>query len=238
MKNKLPPVTATYFITLIKDYLKGTRTKQEILTETSWLLQPQAAEDMASAELTNILLTAARDINEPLHDEVVVQLAHAADTAPTRPGLIHHLEACVNGHISPETLEEWATWHLTGESEDVQFADPAVEYFCFHWLPSQPAVSSKQLRRAAEILRLNTGNVLKDRIALTLLTEKERQHFLFFLRDYINHHKTPDELDLYLVQKLGMDNQSFPYMEELQAVAVGREQLEQLLEKAGLVVED
>ncbi|KAA2243677.1 hypothetical protein F0L74_14455 [Chitinophaga agrisoli] len=231
MKNKLPPVTATYFITLIKDYLKGTRTKQEILTETSWLLQPQAG----SSELTHILVSAARDINEQFHDEVVSQLSYAADTAPTRPGLIHQLEACINGHISPEVLQDWATWHLTAESEDVQFADAAVEYFCFHWLPAQQAVSAKQLRRAVEILRLNTGNVLKDRIALTLLTEKERQHFLFFLRDYIDHHKAPDELDLYLVQKLGMDHQSFPYMQELQAVAMGREQLETLLEKACLV---
>ncbi len=57
--------------------------------------------------------------------------------------------------------------------------------------------------------------MLKDKIALVLLIEKERQYFNFFLRDYVQGTKSIDELDVYLLNKFGMDHHSFPYMETL-----------------------
>jgi hypothetical protein len=238
MKNELPPVTATYFITLIKDYLQGAKTKQEIITETSGLIALQSPSAIAPADITHLLITAARDINEHFYFDIVEKISHASDTAPTRSGLLHHLEACIAGHISPEELLEWATWHQTGDAEEVPFEDPAVEYFCLQWLPAAFAsFAIKKIRQVLEIFSLNCGSLLKEKIALVLLSEKEKQHFFFFLRDYIDHRKTAEELDLYLLKKFGMDHLSFPYMAELVQGGNSGERLEALLKKAALISE-
>jgi len=237
MKNELPPVTATYFITLIKSYLQGAKTRQEIMDETSDLLELSLPGDTAPANITNLLITAASQINPSFYQDIVEQVSRAEDTTPTRYGLIHHLEACVNEDISTQDLLEWATtWQHEEEPGASCFEDPAVEYCCQLWLPSwKDRLSRRLLAQALEIFHLNCGNPLKEKIALILLSEQEKQRFLFFLRDYADHRKTTGELDLYLLRKFGVDHQSFPYMPELLQVAHRQAQLEELLEKACMI---
>ena len=78
------------------------------------------------------------------------------------------------------------------------------------------------------------ANPLKEKMAILLLLEKEKQSFLFFLRNYIQSQRLIDNLDMYLMKKFGMDHQSFPYMQELQAISGEPEKLEALLEKVTL----
>ncbi|GAA0543820.1 hypothetical protein [Chitinophaga japonensis] len=237
MKNELPPVTATYFITLIKSYLQGARTRQEIMDETADLLELSLPGEPTPANITNLLIITASKINPSFYQDIVDQVSQASDTTPTRNGLLHHLETCVNGDISPEDLLEWATtWQDEEEPGVAYFEDPAVEYCCLLWLPAQKErLSRKLLAQALEIFHLNCGNPLKEKIALVLLSEQEQQRFLFFLRDYADHRKTAEELDLYLLRKFGMDHRNFPYMPELVQVAHKQAQLEDLLKKARLI---
>lgn len=237
MKNKLPRVTATYFISLIKAYLQGVKTKQEIITATSGMLSlPEPGED-SPANITNQLIIAASQINENFYFEIVEHISQAEDTTPTRSGLLHHLKAFITGDIHSQDLIDWATtWYNEDEMTEAVFEDSAVEYFCLYWLPgNRLKINEKIIRQVLDIFMLDCGSPLKEKIALVLLSEKERQHFLFFLRDYADHHKTTDELDLYLLKKFGMDHHSFPYMEELSRVAHKQERLEALLQKAALI---
>lgn len=234
MKNELPRVTATYFISLIKAYLQGLKTKQEIITETSGLLTLPVPNEDVPSNITNRLIVAASRINENFYFEIVEQVSQAGDTTPTRSGLLHHMEAFVAGDITAEDLLEWATtWHNEDEMTEAVFEDSAVEYCCLFWMPAnQSKITVITISRALEIFRLNCGDPLRERVALVLLSEKEKQHFLFFLRDYADHRKTHEELNIYLLKKFGMDHHSFPYMADLAKVANKQERLETLLEKA------
>jgi hypothetical protein len=237
MKNELPRVTATYFIALIKAYLQGLKTKQEIISETSGMLPPPDPEDRNPANITHQLIAAATKLNELFYFEIVEQVSQAEDTTPTRAGLLHHLEAFIAGDITDQDLLTWAgTWYNEDEMSEAYFESAAVEYFCLFWLPANKAhINIKTMQQVLHIFQLNCGNVLKEKIALVLLAEKEQQHFLFFLRDYTDHHKTAEELDIYLLKKFGMDHQSFPYMTELRNVLDKKIQLEALLQKARLI---
>ena len=236
MKNELPRVTASYFITLIKAYLQGDKTRQEIISETSGMLPPLDPGDDAISKITSRLMLAAGKINERFYFEIMDHVMQASDTTPTRHGLLHHLEAFIAGSIIAEELLEWSTtWYDEYEITETYFEDITVEYFCLSWLPrNKQHINVKTMQQVLEILRLNC-DVLKERIALKLLSDKERQHFLFFLRDYADHHKTTEELDIYLMEKFGMDHKSFPYMTELYQVVHKKERLETLLQKAMLI---
>ncbi|WP_298733700.1 hypothetical protein [uncultured Chitinophaga sp.] len=237
MKNELPHVTATYFIALIKAYLQGVKTKQEIISETSGMLPLPEPENEDPANITHQLIAAATQFNELFYFEIVEQVSQAADTTPTREGLIHHLEAFIAGKITDKDLLTWATtWYNEDEMTEACFEGACVEYCCLFWLPANSTgINIKTMQQVLDIFRLNCGNVLKEKVALVLLTEKEQQHFLFFLRDYADHYKTAEELDIYLLKKFGMDHQSFPYMEELRQVVQKTLTLESLLQKARLI---
>jgi hypothetical protein len=238
MKNELPRVTATYFISLIKAYLQGAKTRQEIISETSGMLTLPEPEDESPANITHQLIAAATRLNELFYFEIVEHVSQADDTTPTRYGLLHHLEAFVAGNITDQDLLEWATtWHNEDEMTEAWFESASVEYFCLFWLPANKTrINVNTMQQVLDIFRVECGNVLKEKIALVLLSEKERQQFLFFLRDYADHHKTNEELDVYLLKKFGMDHQSFPYVAELRQVMHKELQLEALLQKAQLIV--
>lgn len=237
MKNELPRVTATYFIALIKAYLQGVKTKQEIISETSGMLPLPESEAENPANITHQLIAAATKLNELFYFEIVEHVSQAEDTTPTRSGLLHHLEAFIAGGITDQDLLTWAgTWYNEDEMTEAYFESAAVEYFCLFWLPANKAhINIKTMQQVLDIFQLNCGSVLKEKIALVLLAEKEQQHFLFFLRDYTDHHKTAEELDVYLLKKFGMDHQSFPYMMELRQVVHKEMKLEALLQKARLI---
>jgi len=238
MKNELPRVTATYFIALIKAYLQGLKTKQEIISETSGMLPPPDPEDRNPANITHQLIAAATKLNELFYFEIVENVSQAEDTTPTRNGLLHHLEAFIAGDITDQDLLAWATtWYNEDEMTEAYFEGASIEYCCLFWLPANKAhINIKLMQQVLNIFQLNCGSVLKEKIALVLLSEKEQQHFLFFLRDYTDHHKTAEELDIYLLKKFGMDHQSFPYMMELRQVMHKEMKLEALLQKARLIV--
>jgi hypothetical protein len=238
MKNELPRVTATYFIALIKAYLQGTKTKQEIISETSGMLPLPDQEHEHPANITHQLIAAATKLNELFYFEIVEHVSQASDTTPTRAGLLHHLEAFIAGHITDQDLLAWATtWYNEDEMTEAYFESASIEYFCLFWLPANKAlINIKTMQQVLDIFHLNCDSVLKEKIALVLLTEKEQQHFLFFLRDYADHHKTAEDLDIYLLKKFGMDHQSFPYMAELKQVVHKQMTLEHLLQKARLTV--
>lgn len=237
MKNELPRVTATYFIALIKAWLQGVKTRQEIISETSGMLPPPEPEDENPANITHQLIAAATKLNEHFYFEIVEHVSQASDTTPTRKGLLHHLEAFIAGRITDQDLLTWATtWYNEDEMTAAYFEGASIEYFCLFWLPANKArINVKTMQQVLDIFRLDCGNVLKEKIALVLSAEKEQQHFLFFLRDYADHRKTNEELNIYLLNKFGMDHQSFPYMEELRQLVDKGEKLEALLQKACLI---
>lgn len=237
MKNEIPPVTATYFITLIKAYLQGSKTKRDILTETSGLLPMQAAVTAENPDITYWLTDAAREINEHFFYDIIDQISNATDTVPTRTGLVHQLDACIAGNISCTDLLEWATWHnADNEPGTGIFDDLAVEFFCLQLLPFHfQQFTQRKLRHAQDIFRLNCGDPLKEKIALVLLLDKEKRAFLYFLREYMINPRTIQQLDLYLMKRFGMTHQNFPYMAELNTGADQEERLASLLMKAALL---
>jgi hypothetical protein len=238
MNNETPSVTSIYFIELIKTYLKGTKTRKEILEENNEVLQ---FDDYLlieeGSDVTHLLTEAARDMNESFYLDIVNNINHSADIVPTRAGLIHHLEAFLQREITRQDLLDWATWYNIDEDQLSAgiFDDFTVEFFCLDFLPTHYSeLSSKHFRSILQLLKQHVQNPLKEKMAILLLLEKEKQSFLFFLRNYIQSQRLIDNLDLYLMKKFGMDHQSFPYMQELQAISGEPEKLEALLEKVTL----
>lgn len=226
-------ITATYFISLIKSWLQGTKTRQEILAETADLLQ---IPDIAHADVTYVLSEVARDMNEDFYADIVHYINYGADTVPTRAGLIHHLKALLADDISLAELVEWATWYRNGNGNEDDmsagiFEDFAVEYFCLDFLPAYDDTFSPQMcRRALEILQVPGQDPLREKIALTLLPTHELEDFVQFVYQYEQHPLSIAALDQYLLSKFGMDHESFPYMQEL---SMGQSIL--LLQKAQLI---
>ena len=238
MNNETPSVTSIYFIDLIKTYLQGTKTRKEILSENNEVLQ---FDDYLLIEegtdVTHLLTEAARDINESFYLDIVNNINHSADTVPTRAGLIHHLEAFLRREITRQDLLDWATWYNIDEDQLSAgiFDDFTVEFFCLDFLPTYYSdLSAKHFRSILQLLKQHVQNPLKEKMAILLLLEKEKQSFLFFLRNYVQSQRLMDNLDMYLMKKFGMDHQSFPYMQELQAISGEPEKLEALLEKVTL----
>jgi hypothetical protein len=237
MKNEIPPVTATYFITLIKAYLQGSKTKKDILSEASGLLPVQVLTASDSQDVTYWLTDTAREINEHFFYDIIDQVSNATDTAPTRDGIIHQLKACVAGDISVADLLDWATWHnMDSESGADIFDDLAVAFFCQQLLPIHfQQFSDRKLRQALEIFRLDCGDPVREKIALVLLLETEKKAFLYFLNGYAAQEQSLRQLDLYLMKRFGITHQQFPYMAALQTGACNEEKLAALLEKAALL---
>lgn len=234
MKDKLPYITSTYFISLIKAYLQGHKTKPEILAETADLL-PATAHN----EVSQLLTAAAHQMNDAFYADIVDSLQHTSGTVPTRQGLVHHLQALLRNDINVQELLDWATWYTIAEDQLSAgvMDDFAVEYFCFDFLPAHHhELTEKQFRQALQLFCGTQRDPLKEKIALVLLTEKERQHFLYFLRSFLEQPQHTSALDSYLMAKFGMDHRSFPYMQELLAIKAYPERLEQLLEIAMLPV--
>jgi len=233
MKDKLPYITSTYFISLIKAYLQGHKTKPEILAETADLLPPSARHDV-----TQLLTAAAHQMNDAFYADIVDSIQHTSGTVPTRKGLIHHLTALLKDEITVQDLLDWATWY-TFEEDQLSAGiveDFAVEYFCFDFLPANyEELSAVEFHQALQLFRLNLQDPLKEKIAIALLIEKEQQHFLYFLRSYLQQPLHQDALDAYLMNKFGMDHQSFPYMNELRSMIGHPEHLENLLIKARIL---
>jgi hypothetical protein len=238
MKNETPSVTSTYFIELIKGYLQGIKTRKEILEETTEVLEFDSFLLMEDGiDVTYLLTEAARDMNENFYLDIVNNINHSSDTVPTRAGLIHHLQAFIQGEISKQHLLEWATWYNIDEDQLSAgiFDDFTVEFFCLDFLPAHFAeLTNKNFRQVLQLFSINEQNPLKEKIAMQLLMEKEKQSFLFFLRNHIQNPHSIDTLNLYLMKKFGMDHQSFPYMQELMEINGHPEKLEGLLEKVML----
>jgi hypothetical protein len=232
MKDKLPYITSTYFISLIKAYLQGHKTKPEILAETADLLPAVAHNDVSQ-----LLTAAAHQMNEAFYADIVDSIQHTSGTVPTRNGLIHHLEALLNGDITVKELLDWATWY-TIEPDQLSAGimdDFAVEYFCFDFLPLHyKELTEKQFRQVLQLFKSAPQDPLKEKIALALVIEKERQHFLYFLRSFLEQPQHTDALDSYLMAKFGMDHRSFPYMQEVMGMVKHPELMEALLAKARL----
>lgn len=224
-------ITATYFISLIKSWLQGTRTRQEIITETAGVLQ---IPDIAHADVTYVLSEVARDMNEDFYTDIVNFINYGTDTVPTRAGLIHHLKALLADNISLAELVEWATWYRNGDDGDMSagiFEDFAVEYFCLDFLPAYDDTFSPQMcRRALEILQGPWQHPLREKIAMTLLPQHELEEFEQFVYQQVENPLSATEVDHYLLSKFGMDRESFPYMLELNT---GQSSL--LLQKAQLL---
>jgi hypothetical protein len=239
MKNETPSVTSTYFIELIKAYLQGVKTKKEILEETIEVLEFDSFLLMEDGiDVTYLLTEAAREMSEYFYVDIVNNIDHSPENTPTRAGLIHQLEALVQGDISRKDLKEWATWYSIDEDQLSAgiFDDFVVEFFCLDFLPTHfEELRPKHFRQLLELLSMNVQHPLKEKMAMLLILEKEKQSFLFFLRDYIQHQHVINTLDLYLMKKFGMDHESFPYMQELEAINGQPNQLETLLEKVMLI---
>ena len=234
MNNELPSVTSTYFISLIKAWLQGTRTKQEILAETADVLQ---FPDPVNADVTYLLTAAAREMNEAFYIDIVEHINHADDTVPTRAGLIHHLNALLAQQIELQDLIDWATWY---RSDDEQlsagvFDDFTVEYFCLDFLPANEDIfSPKMCRRALEILQ-QVNAPLEEKIALVILPDPELEDLKHFLEQQAIQPPSAETTDGYLMWKFGMDNTSFPYIQDLRALAYHPEKIDALLKKIQLL---
>lgn len=229
----MPYITSTYFISLIKAYLQGHKTKPEILAETADLLPLSASND-----ISQLLTAAAHQMNDAFYADIVDSIQHTSGTVPTRKGLMHHISALLREEITTQDLLDWATWY-TFEEDQLSAGiveDFAVEYFCFDFLPAyHEELTAEQFHQVLQLLRLNLQDPLKEKIAILLLIEKEQHNFLYFLRSYLQQPQQPEALDAYLMHKLGMDHQSFPYMGELKAMSGHPEHLENLLIKARIL---
>lgn len=237
MKNKMPPVTSVYFISLMKAYLRGTKTRLEVLQDLSdeFSLQPADLGDTGE-DITRLLLRTASAINENYYQEIVGAISHATDAIPSRAGLIHQLQSLLAGRITEEQLLQWATWYNEpGEDDGVSyFDDLAVDYFCTQLLPNPPEpFTNAHFEQALKIFNNPKQDQLKDKVALVLLFDKERQRFLFYLGDYVQGHTAPEQLDVYLMNKFGMDHYSFPYMTTLSSMMHDTAKLPALLKVAG-----
>ncbi|SFE03451.1 hypothetical protein SAMN05518672_104212 [Chitinophaga sp. CF118] len=239
MKNETPSVTSTYFIELIKGYLQGHKTRKEILEETAEVLEFDSYLLIEEGiDITYLLIEAARDMNETFYLDIVSNINHSTDTVPTRAGLIHQLDAFVKGEISRQDLLEWATWYNIDDDQLSAgiFDDFTVEFFCLDFLPTyNEEITGRHFRQILQLFKMNIQQPLKEKMAIILLLDKEKQSFLFYLRNYLENQQLTETLDLYLMKKFGMDHQSFPYMQELQAISGQPEKLEALLEKALLI---
>lgn len=233
MKDKLPYITSTYFISLIKAYLQGHKTKPEILAETADLLPPSSRK-----EVSQLLTAAAHQMDDAFYADIVDSIQHTSGTVPTRKGLIHHLEALLKEEITVQELLDWATWY-TLEEDQISAGimdDFAVEYFCLDFLPAYyEELTERQFLQALQLFKRQPEDPLKEKIALTLLIETERQHFLYFLRSFLEQPQHLEALDVYLLKKFGMDHHSFPYMEDLRQMSGQPEMMEGLLKKARLL---
>lgn len=106
MKKQTQFITSTYFISLIKSWLQGTKTRPEIISETADVLH---LSNIASTDVTYQLISTAREMNEDFYTDIVNHINYDADTVPTRAGLIHHLSALLAEEITLGELIEWAT---------------------------------------------------------------------------------------------------------------------------------
>ncbi|GEP89594.1 hypothetical protein SAMN05660909_02102 [Chitinophaga terrae (ex Kim and Jung 2007)] len=236
MKNEMSPVTSVYFVTLLKAYLRGTKTRNEIIDELQQVA-PLSVDQTSDVEVSRLLFQTASQLNKDFYQEIVAEVNHANDTAPTREGVIHQLQALLNNEISTTALYEWATWHNTPAADDeyVFFNDIAVDYFCTQLMPAvKGQLSVPQYEHILHIFQTTPPNGLRDKVALVLLPEQEKQRFLFYLGDYIQGHSTNEQLDVYLLHKFGMDHQSFPYMGELSAIMHAPAKLPALLRMAAM----
>ncbi|WP_143310125.1 hypothetical protein [Chitinophaga vietnamensis] len=236
MKKNMPPVTSTYFVTLVKAYLNGTKTSAEVTQE---LIPLHDTNTTYRGDITQVILDTARDVNENYYEEIVHTLADAADTAPTRAGMIHQLEALLAGRISKDDFFRWATWHNEpgNDAGEGFFDDIAVDYFCSQLLPQHHSVlTNAHYEQALEIFQSNRHHPLKDKIALVLLTDNEQQRFLFYISDYIQGRTAPEQLDVYLLNRFGMDHHSFPYMPAIAAIMHEPAKLPALLQLAKGIV--
>lgn len=236
MKNEMSPVTYTYFVTLLKAYLRGTKTRQELIEELRGVTPWEEKEENIHTEVSRLLFQVANEVNENFYQDIVSAITHATDTAPTREGVIHQLEAVLTGFITPAQLYQWATWHNEPDMEAVSFFnDIAVDYFCTQLLPSSfDELTLTDYKQALKIFQSPHHDSLKDKVALVLLSQKERQRFLFYLGDYIRGYSTPEQLDVYLLHKFGMDHHSFPYMSALSAMMHEPAKLPALLQMAAM----
>lgn len=237
MKNELPYVSSTYFIALIKAYLQGHKTRQEVLAEAAGVLELDALRSWPShADVTTVLTELAREMNENFYADIVHYINYSKDTVPNRAGLIRHLRALSDGKITVHDLLEWATWYRVEDDELSAgiFDDFAVEFFCLDFLPAHyKELTPEKYAQALRIFHHQGQDPLKEKVALLLLVDKERQNFLFYLRNYLTNGAL-DTLDTYLMKKFGMDRQSFPYSRELNAMKKHPEKLEELLKQASL----
>ena len=233
MNNQTPPVTSTYFVALVKDYLQGLKTKTEVLSD---IAPVRAGLDIpATDEVTRQVIVTARQLNEDIYEEMITAIAHATDTTPTRAGMVHHLKALLQGSISEADFRQWATWHNEPGTDTGGgfFDDLAVDYFCTRLVPqSGQELTRHHYEKALEIFSHKAEQPLKDTVALVLLTDKEQQRFLFYVGDYTAGHHTPEQLDVYLMNRFGMDHYSFPYMAEITALVNNPAKLPQLLQMA------
>ncbi|RFS25072.1 hypothetical protein DVR12_07765 [Chitinophaga silvatica] len=237
MKNEMSPVTSVYFVTLLKAYLRGTKTKKEVVDELQQIT-PLSMEQVAEMEVSRLLYATANKLNEHFYQEIVTTLSQSADTTPTREGIIHQLQALINEQITISEFYQWATWHNTPESDDesVFFNDIAVDYFCTQLMPATKGLLTlAQYQQVLKIFQANPPNSMRDKVALVLLPENEKQRFLFYLGDYIQGHSSAEQLDVYLLHKFGMDHQSFPYMADLSAITHNPGKLPSLLKLAAMI---
>lgn len=215
MKKQTHFITSTYFISLIKSWLQGTKTRPEIISETADVLH---LSNIDQADVTYLLTTVAREMNEDFYTDIVTHINYDADTVPTREGLIHHLTALLAEEITMGEFMEWARWYSLDDDQLSAgiFEDFTVEYFCMDFLPTNDDLFSPYMcRRVLEILQYTGSSPTQQKVALTLLPDHELQDFKEFLVQSASQHPSINQIDRYLMKKFGMDHESFPYMQEL-----------------------
>lgn len=230
MKRHTHFITSTYFISLIKSWLQGTRTRTEIVMSTADVLQ---LSNIESTDITYLLTTIAREMNENFYTDIVTHINYDADTLPTREGLIHHLRALLAERITLEEFKEWALWYSLDDEQLSAgiFEDYIVEYFCLDFLPANDDIFSPYMcKQVLDILEHSGSSVTQQRVALTLLPDHELEDFKQFLVQSAVRRPSITQTDQYLLKKFGMDHESFPYTYELTTQGT-----EAVLKKAQLI---
>lgn len=216
-----------FFHDMIIRWFQGEITTRELIIQLEEVLQPEPYEP-GFTDPVSVFETALEAAHPEYFFEWQDYKQYARDTAPTVKGLVHQLQALLDGSQPLNEFMEWATWHNMdgGETTSGVFENRNIEYFCLIFLPQHyQQLNTAFYEKAGDMIaRSNDISYGAFVIALHLLLEKEYKSLYYFLTSYIEGHKTDAELNQYLEKKFShklpafrYSIATFPYLTELHA---------------------
>lgn len=211
-----------YFQELIVAWFQGLKTKQEIIAETKGIWELEKHETESSFFLYAIDM-GLHDYNPEYAEWWQMDQEEMTEIAPTIKGLIHQVTAYISGDTTEKDFLEWATFYNVSNGGG-QFENTSIEYYCLFFLPNHfQEIDHSIFKSSISIIEKSAEwSYAEFVLALYLLLPQEKKSFYYFLKSYLEGKKTDDDLNQYLVKKLGntipkfsINITNFPYRTEL-----------------------